>query len=276
MEQGADVRKEDFDHGYHNFLIFFHAIVSSSVTGYFSNWACCFSSFGFFLANFDCSEKLMSKLLPGQPLFCWTLKLIMMRKSVKDEEKEEEAEGFGGEGDAGEQNGNDKETGELLDKKDKNLLEKRMEVEQGLREQKEAPGIEEKRDVQLLQDGHGVEVVIESMEIPFEVTTVRLENLGGPQKASYGEEEELMRETREMIERLRDEGKGKNLVEADRQYVEETLRGAEVRGPNEVDKTLLGDFGETKIPLGHKDVYGVKAVEAIGDSLEQRNIDINT
>ncbi|KAB1212790.1 hypothetical protein CJ030_MR5G011890 [Morella rubra] len=240
---------------------------------------------GFFLASFACSEKLMSKLLPGPAPLLLDFEIANDEEICKDEEKEEGAEGFGGEGDAGEQNGNDKETGELLDEKEKKLLEKRMEVEQGLREEKEAPGIEEKRDVRLLQDGHGVEVVIEgdeesgnnveSVEIPFEVTTLRLENLGGPRKASYGEEE-LTRETREMIERLRDEGKGENLVEEDRPYVEEMLRGAEVGGPDEVDKTLPRDFGERKIPLGHKDVYGVKAVEAIGDTLERRNVDINT
>ncbi|XP_041016480.1 uncharacterized protein LOC121259061 isoform X2 [Juglans microcarpa x Juglans regia] len=132
------------------------------------------------------------------------------------------------------------DVGEYEDEEEEKPLEERIEVKHGLKEEKEEPEIEGKTDEQLLQEGHGLVVVIEGdegsgnkvgkVETLFQGTTAALEELGCPKKVSGIEEEELLRETRVLIERLRDEGTGDDAEKDYRRRVEERQGGAEEGG----------------------------------------------
>ncbi|KAG6703274.1 hypothetical protein I3842_07G075800 [Carya illinoinensis] len=130
--------------------------------------------------------------------------------------------------------GYEEDVGEYEDEEEEKPLEEKIEVKNGLKEEKEEPEIEGKTDEQLLLEGHGLVVVIEGdegsgnkvgkVETPFQGTTAALEELGCPEKASGIEEEELLRETRVLIERLRDE------------RTEERQGGAEEGGDDDKDQ----------------------------------------
>lgn len=141
-----------------------------------------------------------------------------------------------------EEDGYEEDVGEYEDEEEEKPLEERIEVKHGLKEEKEEPEIEGKTDEQLLQERHGLVVVIEGdegsgnkvgeVETPFQGTTAALEGLGCPKKVSGIEEEELLRETRVPIERLRDEGTGDDAEKDYRRHVEERQGGAEAGGDN--------------------------------------------
>jgi hypothetical protein len=167
------------------------------------------------------------------------------------------------------------DVGECLDEKP---LEEINKVKQlGLREdEKEEPALEEKRDEQPVDEGtEGLVVVIEDdeesgnrieeLETPFEVTTVVLEDTGGHERVN--EEEELVRETRGLIETLRDEGKANDAVEEDKQCVEERQRGTE-----EGNQKIVKSAEEMRIPIKEKNIYSMVEMEGKLEELREEEV----
>ena len=167
------------------------------------------------------------------------------------------------------------DVGECLDEKP---LEEINKVKQlGLREdEKEEPALEEKRDEQPVDEGtKGLVVVIEDdeesgnrievLETPFEVTTVVLEDTGGHERVN--EEEELVRETRGLIETLRDEGKANDAVEEDKQCVEERQRGTE-----EGNQKIVKSAEEMRIPIKEKNIYSMVEMEGKLEELREEEV----
>lgn len=171
------------------------------------------------------------------------------------------------------------DVGDCLGGKEETPLEEMIEVKPlGLREdEKEEPVIEEKRNEQPVDEGtKGVLVVIEEyeesgnsiegLETPFEVTTiVVLEEIGSNERVNDIEEEELVRETRGLIETLRDECKADDAVEEDKQYVEERQEGTE-----EGEQKIVKNAEVMQIPNEGKNVHSMVEMDGNLEELREK------
>ncbi|XP_058000610.1 uncharacterized protein LOC131178769 [Hevea brasiliensis] len=110
----------------------------------------------------------------------------------------------------------------------------------------------------------GVMIVIEGKEnsgsntkeeeVPFEVTNVAVELCQG---GDNEDNEELMRETRRLVEKIRDEGKADKGVEKDKQSAEDLHSGVE-EGLTETNRNVK----EATTQLGERNAYGQVGIEA--------------
>lgn len=171
------------------------------------------------------------------------------------------------------------DVGDCLGGKEETPLEEMIEVKPlGLREdEKEEPVIEEKRNEQPVDEGtKGVLVVIEEyeesgnsiegLETPFEVTTiVVLEEIGSNERVNDIEEEELVRETRGLIETLRDECKADDAVEEDKQFVEERQEGTE-----EGEQKIVKNAEVMQIPNEGKNVHSMVEMDGNLEELREK------
>lgn len=171
------------------------------------------------------------------------------------------------------------DVGDCLEGKEETPLEEMIEVKPlGLREdEKEEPVIEEKRNEQPVDEGtKGVLVVIEEyeesgnsiegLETPFEVTTiVVLEEIGSNERVNDIEEEELVRETRGLIETLRDECKADDAVEEDKQFVEERQEGTE-----EGEQKIVKNAEVMQIPNEGKNVHSMVEMDGNLEELREK------
>lgn len=171
------------------------------------------------------------------------------------------------------------DVGDCLGGKEETPLEEMIEVKPlGLREdEKEGPVIEEKRNEQPVDEGtKGVLVVIEEyeesgnsiegLETPFEVTTiVVLEEIGSNERVNDIEEEELVRETRGLIETLRDECKADDAVEEDKQFVEERQEGTE-----EGEQKIVKNAEVMQIPNEGKNVHSMVEMDGNLEELREK------
>ncbi|KAL4609757.1 hypothetical protein ACB092_08G004400 [Castanea dentata] len=173
------------------------------------------------------------------------------------------------------------DVGDCMGGKEETPLEEMIEVKPlGLREdEKEEPVIEEKRNEQPVDEGtKGVLVVIEEyeesgnsiegLETPFEVTTVVvLEEIGSNERVNDIEEEELVRETRGLIETLRDECKANDAVEEDKQYVEERQGGTE-----EGEQKIVKNAEVMQIPNEGKNVHSMVEMDGNLEELREEEV----
>ncbi|XP_008218419.1 PREDICTED: uncharacterized protein LOC103318762 [Prunus mume] len=125
---------------------------------------------------------------------------------------------------------------------------------------------------------------------PIEVTAIVMEESGDQETASNtAEEEELVEETRELLEKIRDEGNADNAMDLEKQYTGEVEGGKEVRDQqfdwNAEEREILVEDKISDIrlekPTGTMDggvgtVSGhVKPTGDIGSVLESKNADNN-
>ncbi|XP_075636256.1 uncharacterized protein LOC142608377 [Castanea sativa] len=173
------------------------------------------------------------------------------------------------------------DVGDCMGGKEETPLEEMIEVKPlGLREdEKEEPVIEEKRNEQPVDEGtKGVLVVIEEyeesgnsiegLETPFEVTTVVvLEEIGSNERVNDIEEEELVRETRGLIETLRDECKANDAVKEDKQYLEERQGGTE-----EGEQKIVKNAEVMQIPNEGKNVHSMVEMDGNLEELREEEV----
>ncbi|KAM5561846.1 hypothetical protein ABKV19_022439 [Rosa sericea] len=172
----------------------------------------CWVPSGVVLASYACSEKIMSKLLPYNSSSS-TIGGVLMSNNEDEEEFEDAEEGV------------KLDVGEYLDVEEKPMLDGiNGAIMEGSR-------YEYNEDVLLdenaISDGVDVLVfnVIEGEEefgvTPIEVTSVVPEGSEGQEKVSdFVEEEEMVKETRGLLEKIRDEGNADDGMEMDNQDVD--------------------------------------------------------
>lgn len=192
----------------------------------------CWVPSGVVLASYACSEKLMSKLLPYNST---------TEGSNNEEEEFEYAE-----------EGVEADVGEHLDVEEKPKWE-------GINGVKIEGSRDEYKDNVLLDENaasDGVEVlvfnVIEGEEefgvTPIEVTSVVLEGSEGQEKVSdFVEEEELVKETRGLLEEIRDEGNANNAGAMEKRYAGEIEQREE-----ETDELIGSHVEETQGAVENK------------------------
>lgn len=240
----------------------------------------CWVPSGVVLASYACSEKLMSKLLPYNSSSSTTEGVLM---SNNEEEEFEYAE-----------EGVEADVGEHLDVEEKPKWE-------GINGVKIEGSRDEYKDNVLLDENaasDGVEVlvfnVIEGEEefgvTPIEVTSVVLEGSEGQEKVSdFVEEEGLVKETRGLLEEIRDEGNANNAGAMEKRYpgeieqreeetdeligshVEET-EGAVEKKITDADVGLEKPTGETEdgVPKESEEIEEMKHVRDANAVSEDR------
>lgn len=183
----------------------------------------CSVPYGLFLASYACTEKIMSKLLPipKTPLFVedslTKYEVDSGFRGKVEMKNEDEVNALKGglyaqkEFEVVEKNGYEEDVNEDVEREKESSKDIDIQIEGTLEKEKEEPLMEKNKDA--AEEICGVMIVIEGMEknvsntgveeVPFEVTNVAVELCqGGDNK----DNEELVRETRGLIERIRDEG----------------------------------------------------------------------
>lgn len=175
---------------------------------------------GIFLASYACSEKLMSKLLPMPES---EDELEEEEEEITDEDihrgvkrKIESVEGvknddvLGDRDVAVEENGYEDDVGE-----DSLDVEKEKDKENVVVSKEEVPLVDESgKEEPVMVQGVVLDVTEggeENGEATVEVTAIVIEENGGQERENAVSEEEMKRETKSLIEEIRDEGKADNV-----------------------------------------------------------------
>ncbi|KAJ9186096.1 hypothetical protein P3X46_005637 [Hevea brasiliensis] len=240
----------------------------------------CSVPYGLFLATYACTEKIMNKLLlsPRNPII---VEDGLEKYGGEDgkfggnndmEEEETELKRMADMRFVPDEKGNEDEVNVLkgyiyaqkgIEEDEKEFLNNKDEtVEKNGCDEKEDPPVAKNMDA--AEETCGVMIVIEGKEnsgsntkeeeVPFEVTNVAVELCQG---GDNEDNEELMRETRRLVEKIRDEGKADKGVEKDKQSAEDLHSGVE-EGLTETNRNVK----EATTQLGERNAYGQVGIEA--------------
>ncbi|EXC29908.1 hypothetical protein L484_015100 [Morus notabilis] len=199
---------------------------------------------GIFLASYACSEKLMSKLLPMPES---EDELEEEEEKITDEDihrgvkrKIESVEGVKNDDVLGDKDVAVEENGHEEDVSEDSLdVEKEKDKENVVVSKEEVPLVDESgKEEPVIVQGVVLDVTEggeENGEATVEVTTIVIEENGGQERENGVSEEEMKRETKSLIEEIKDERKADNVEKTS----QETSKGDQ-------------NAGATELPVSHR------------------------